>query len=35
MTRVDIPGGQWEIDTAEDYRLAQREWANRAHSDAK
>jgi choline kinase len=27
MTHVDIPGGYWEIDTEEDYRLAKRDWA--------
>jgi choline kinase len=27
MTHVDISGGYWEIDTEEDYRLAQRDWA--------
>ena len=27
MTHVDLPGGYWEIDTEEDYRLAQRDWA--------
>jgi choline kinase len=26
MTHVDISGGYWEIDTEEDYRLAQRDW---------
>ena len=26
MTHVDIPGGYWEIDTEEDYRLAQRDF---------
>lgn len=29
MTHVDIPGGYWEIDTEEDYRLAQRDWTKR------
>jgi choline kinase len=29
MTHVDIPGGYWEIDTEEDYRLAERDWARR------
>jgi choline kinase len=26
MTHVDVSGGYWEIDTEEDYRLAQRDW---------
>ena len=27
MTHVDLPGGYWEVDTEEDYALAQRDWA--------
>ena len=30
ITHVDLPGGYWEIDTEQDYALAQRDWARRA-----
>jgi choline kinase len=33
MTHVDIPGGYWEIDTEEDYRLAERDWAKHVGSN--
>ncbi len=29
ITHVDLPGGYWEIDTEQDYALAQRDWAAR------